>query len=96
MTPCLKVKLLPAALALALSGCGTLANTFEDEPKNKIYVGVRQDLTEWTFIHGGFLDLPFSFVADTILLPYTVPKTIANYASAEGTDEPAPGGSAAK
>lgn len=31
--------------ALALSGCGTLANSFEEEPKNKVYVGVRQDLT---------------------------------------------------
>lgn len=85
-----------ATCALALSGCGTLANTFEEEPKNKIYVGVRQDLTGWTFAHGGFIDLPFSFVADTILLPYTIPKTIANYAAdedggagQEGTDQEA-------
>ncbi len=72
-----------ASCALALSGCGTLANTFKEEPKNKIYVGVRQDLAGWTFAHGGFIDLPFSVVADNILLPYTIPKTIANYAADE-------------
>jgi uncharacterized protein YceK len=77
------ISFLPLALflALALSGCATMAGTFEAEPPNKIYIGVRQDLTEWTLIHGGFLDLPFSFIADTILLPYTIPKTIANYAA---------------
>lgn len=75
-------------LALALSGCATLANTFEDEPKNKVYVGVRQDFTGWTFAHGGFVDWPFSLVLDTILLPYTIPVTIRNYAT---DDDPAPG-----
>lgn len=74
---------LAALLLPALSGCGTLANTFEEEPKNKIYIGVRVDID--AFGHGGFLDLPFSLVLDTILLPYTIPKTIANYAG-EGDD----------
>lgn len=74
------------ALVLALSGCATLANTFEDEPKNKIYVGVRQDFTGWTFAHGGFVDWPFSLVLDTILLPYTIPVTIRNYAADDGED----------
>jgi uncharacterized protein YceK len=53
-----------------------------------------QDLTGWTFAHGGFIDLPISFVADTILLPYNIP----NYASEdkgapgpEGRDEKAGG-----
>jgi uncharacterized protein YceK len=92
-------KLLLAA-SLILSGCATMASSFEEEPKNKIYVGVRQDLTGWTFAHGGFIDLPFSFVADTILLPYTIPKTIANYAAEDkgapgsaGEDEKVRGGS---
>ena len=75
---------LALALVLALSGCGTLANTFEEEPKNKIYVGVRQDFTGWTFAHGGFVDWPFSLVLDTILLPYTIPVTIRNYATDDG------------
>ena len=81
-----------ALLAPALSGCATLANTFEDEPKNKIYIGTRQDFTLWTFIHGGIFDWPFSLILDTILLPYTIPVTIAAYArdeSAPPNDQPA-------
>ncbi len=70
---------LAAPLISLLAGCGTLANTFEDEPRNKIYVGVRVDAD--AFGHGGFLDLPFSLVLDTIFLPYTIPRTIANYAA---------------
>ena len=87
----LKPLALVACLSPALSGCGTLANTFEEEPRNKVYAGVRADLTEWTLLHGGVLDLPFSFVLDTILLPYTIPKTIANSAADEG-QEPEPDG----
>lgn len=86
---------LALALVLALSGCGTLANTFEEEPKNKIYVGVRQDFTGWTFAHGGFVDWPFSLVLDTILLPYTIPKTIANYLADDG-EESVPDGEGEK
>jgi uncharacterized protein YceK len=86
---------LSLSLLLALSGCGTLANTFEDEPKNKIYVGVRQDFTGWTFAHGGFIDWPFSLVLDTILLPYTIPVTIHNYAT-EGEAELGPDGGGVK
>ena len=84
----LKPLALVACLIPALSGCGTLANTFEEEPRNKVYAGVRADLTEWTLLHGGVLDLPFSFVLDTILLPYTIPKTIANTAADEGPEGP--------
>ena len=87
--PRLKPLALLACLALPLlAGCGTLANTFEEETRNKVYAGVRADFGEWTFAHGGFLDLPFSFVLDTVLLPYTIPKTIANYAAG---DKPRPG-----
>lgn len=94
MKHCLK-SMAPRVSALALSGCATLANTFEDEPKNKIYVGVRQDFTGRTFAHGGFVDWPFSLVLDTILLPYTIPVTIRNYA-AEGEVEPGPNGGGEK
>ena len=83
---CGRGRMLAAVALLALSGCGTLATTFEDEPKNKIYIGTRQDFTLWTFIHGGIFDWPFSLVLDTILLPYTIPVTIAAYAR----DEPDP------
>jgi len=63
-----------------VSGCGTLANIAGDEPKNKIYVGTRASLGN---VHGGILDAPFSFVLDTILLPYTIPVTIYNYSMSE-------------
>ena len=86
-----KLLLASLALVLALSGCATLGTTFTDEPKNKIYIGVRQDFTGWTFAHGGFIDWPFSLVLDTILLPYTIPVTIWNYATDDAV-EPAPEG----
>ncbi|MBE9557747.1 MAG: YceK/YidQ family lipoprotein, partial [Proteobacteria bacterium] len=63
------------ALALALSGCATTVTVFEEDPDNLVYSGTRRDLDGWAFAHGGFIDLPFSFVFDTILLPYTIPRT---------------------
>ena len=78
---------LAAFLLPLLAGCGTLANTFEDEPKNKIYIGVRSDFGEWAFGHGGIIDWPFSLVLDTIFLPYTIPRTIANYAAEDEEEE---------
>ncbi len=75
-----------AVAVLALAGCGTLANTFEEEPGNRIYVGLRADLG--AIGHGGLLDLPFYFVLDTILLPYTIPKTIANRSAVESVGKP--------
>jgi hypothetical protein len=35
----------------------------------------------------GIIVLPFSFVLDTILLRYTIPKTITNYLTEEGKSE---------
>jgi uncharacterized protein YceK len=78
-----------AALALALSGCATGVTVFEEDPDNLVYSGARRDLDGWAFAHGGFIDMPFSFVADTVLLPYTIPRTIWNHATAE---EAEPGG----
>ncbi len=75
-------------IALALSGCATTITVFEEEPDNLVYSGTRRDLDGWALAHGGFLDLPFSFVFDTVLLPYTIPRTIWNYATAEEEDKP--------
>jgi uncharacterized protein YceK len=94
-----------AVLALAASGCMTLDTQFDpgyDGPH--VYSGVRKDLQ---MIGPGFLslrlgwvmfwafDLPFSFVADTLLLPVTIPRELARSdARAEElqvqTDRPAP------
>lgn len=77
-----------SALALVLSGCATTVTVFDEDPDNLVYSGTRRDLDGWALAHGGFLDLPFSFVFDTILLPYTIPRTIWNYATdEEGADE---------
>ena len=67
-----------------VSGCGTLANIAEDEPRNKIYVGTRASLGN---VHGGIIDVPFSFVLDTILLPYTIPATVYIYSKSEQQDK---------
>lgn len=72
-------------IALALSGCATTIAVFEEDPDNLVYSGTRRDLDGWALAHGGFLDLPFSFVFDTVLLPYTIPRTIWNYAT-DGTE----------
>lgn len=71
-----KRRLISLVAMVTLSGCGTLANTFEKDPPNKIYVGTRASFGN---VHGGILDVPFSFVLDTLLLPYTIPVTIYAY-----------------
>ncbi len=82
-------------VTLALSGCATSVTVFDEDPDNLVYSGTRRDLDGWAFLHGGFLDLPFSFVFDTVLLPYTIPKTIASYA-ANDAGEPGPLGESEK
>lgn len=74
MTRQIKVMVLITLLGLS-SGCSTLFYISEDEPPNKIYVGTREILRN---PHRVLLDLPFSFVLDTVLLPYTIPVTIYN------------------
>jgi uncharacterized protein YceK len=76
-----------AALCTCLTGCGTIA-AFADEdpvlrshyPEYTIYGGVRSDWlmkdNMWFFAFVPILDLPFSFTADTILLPYSIPKCL--------------------
>jgi uncharacterized protein YceK len=63
-----------------LHGCATIFTVTEEKPRNKIYSGTMASFSNsWWFIHGGIFDWPFSLVLDTVLLPYTVPKTIVNY-----------------
>ncbi len=40
-------------------------------------------------MHIGIIDAPFSLIADTILLPYTIPKTIVNYLEPDDKWKPA-------
>jgi len=68
--------------ALLLSGCFTVGSIVVDEGcDNLVYSGTRASWdARW---HGGIVDLPFSFVVDTVLLPYTVPATVIDSCSME-------------
>ena len=59
------------------TGCGTLVTATSDDCGSlQPYSGTRAGLGPHTL-----LDVPFSFVADTVLLPITVPKAIIEHAS---------------
>ena len=66
-----KIMFITCLLVLALaSGCGTLASVFNHpDPPFGVYSGTKAaahgHVTQW--------DVPFSLVADTILLPISVP-----------------------
>ena len=77
----LPIRVMASMLVTAtLSGCVTIKTLSEDKPCNKIYSGTIGNLTDgWWLGHSLFLDVPFSFVLDTVVLPYAIPKTIINY-----------------
>ena len=56
------------------AGCSTIVCLGDNKgTPNQIFAGTREDLNPHTIY-----DLPFSLVADTIVLPYTIPRTIYN------------------
>lgn len=80
----MKTSLLALALTVLLAGCGTIADMAVDQ---RIYGGIQQDVhlienptlpktspPEYFFplIIIGALDVPLSFVLDTVLLPVTI------------------------
>src|SRR5947209_6587737 len=78
-------RLISFATVVVLGGCMSLGGTFlEEDECNKVYIGTRLDMICVT--SGGhnvasapfclLLDLPFTLVADTVLLPYTIPVSI--------------------
>lgn len=64
--------------SLMLIGCATSGTLAEPETKNKIYSGTIRHF-ELKCAHAVCLDFPFSLVADTLLLPITIPWTIVNF-----------------
>ncbi len=78
------VKIILVCFILSLlGGCSSIFNSFGDkETGSRVYIGVRKDIK--CIVSGGHshlsgidkvmavIDLPFSLVADTILLPYTI------------------------
>ena len=81
-------------VAVVITGCSSLGGTFLIEKDNKIYIGIRRDvcyINNWeeygsVAVPISAIDLPFSLIMDTILLPYTIPKTLLTEKS-EKTDE---------
>src|SRR5215831_5389321 len=78
-------------IALTCTGCASLHHTFDDYfYKNKIFVGVRADLSflspHWYHDLIQLIDVPFSFVLDILFLPYTIPITQENIAKAKPID----------
>lgn len=85
--------------SLLLSACSTMSETFADRPHcgpSLVYCGTRIDIA---VIAAGFIqdstlvralgpfaaiDLPFSLVADTVLLPYAISKDLSNAPSSKG------------
>ena len=77
-----------ACLVLSLTGCASIFETTRDDGKNKIYRGTRfyldclldGCLSGWGLMHGSWLmlalDFPLSVAVDTVILPYSVNKTI--------------------
>jgi len=74
-------------MALLISGCSTFSETFDTRNhcgSSLVYCGTRTDTMLIAaagdesagilraFVPLAIMDLPFSFVADTLLLPYTV------------------------
>jgi len=56
-------------------GCGTISTLGNDRTwPNQVYGGTRASAGG----HATQLDVPFSLVGDTLVLPYTIPRTIHN------------------
>jgi uncharacterized protein YceK len=77
-----QVRISLVLVALAVSGCGTIGTLGEPQTRNKVFSGTVRDI-ELECAHGTCLDLPFSFVADTIVLPVTIPWSLYNLSQEE-------------
>ena len=82
------IRIFMPIIFLLVSGCMSMAHTLKDKYPyiNKTYIGVRADAA-LIFATGadypvfaalGILDMPFSFVLDTLFLPYTITSDIRN------------------
>jgi uncharacterized protein YceK len=69
-------------VVVGLYGCATAGTLAEHETTNKVFSGTRRHV-ELKCAHAACLDLPFSLVADAVLLPVTVPWSIVNWSRSE-------------
>ena len=62
---------------VSLSGCSTVGTLSDAKTENKIYCGTTE-LIDHKCIGGACFDFPLSLIADTLLLPVTIPWTLIN------------------
>jgi hypothetical protein len=77
-------------LLFSASGCfvATAGSIYENEPyPNIVYGGTRFEAGN---VHGGLLNVPACVVADTVCLPYTIPRSIYNSEHPGGNPGPPP------
>lgn len=86
---------LSLSLLSMLSACATIETLGEAEPKNKIYSGTVRH-AELKCAHATCIDLPFSLLADTVLLPITIPWAVVNLLRDDSSSEAAQGSSDAQ
>ena len=82
-------KIITTCIALlALSGCATIGTLTEPETKNKIFSGTIRHI-ELKCAHAVCLDMPFSLVADAVVLPVTIPWTAYNFVESNENEKSA-------
>jgi uncharacterized protein YceK len=70
-----------------MCGCATIMTIGETETKNKVFSGTVRHI-ELKCAHAICLDMPFSLVADTVLLPVTIPWTAYNFIKVDENQTP--------
>lgn len=69
-----------------VSGCGTLATATGKKEEFGVYSGTKRSVENGAHT---WLDIPFSVVADTLLLPVTVTRAAVSQPAPEGEKHPA-------
>jgi uncharacterized protein YceK len=72
---------------LGMCGCASIITLGEPKTKNKVFSGTIRHI-ELKCGHAVCLDMPFSLVADTVLLPVTIPWTAYNFAEVDENQPP--------
>lgn len=73
--------------ALYMAGCTTIDTISDKNVNNKIFSGTIRHV-ELACGHAVCIDAPFSFVADVVLLPVTIPWSIYNGATVDSEKTP--------
>nr|WP_086938928.1 YceK/YidQ family lipoprotein [Thaumasiovibrio occultus] len=63
-------------VSILLSGCSTVVCNADKNIDNKVYCGIELANEAWAIMPTGPFDIPLSIVADTLMLPYTIPATM--------------------